>query len=173
MLAPNHLIVLRVDKHEPLSHRPLAAVHDDIVAVLRLEDARKRAEKKSREILAQLLKGKSPARLAAKEGVQWHVSSFIDRDDKKVPEDIISAAFKLPRPEKEAAATGDALQLPDGNAAVILLQAVRDGNPAKLGQQVRKAEEKQILQRRGQQISHAVIEAIKKRAEIVVHQEKL
>ena len=173
MLEPNHLVVLRVDQHEPLSHRPLTAVHDDIVTALHLEDAREQVEKKGKKLLARLLKGESPSKLAGAAGVKWHETAFISRDDKKISAGIVTAAFQLPPLEKQGAISANAVALASGDYAVIVLNEIHDLALAKLSPDERSAEEKQILQARGQQISHALIEAVKKRAEIVVHQENL
>lgn len=125
-VSPSHYVVLHPIAHRPPEVQPLADVRDVIVATLKEQEGRERADDVARELMAALRAGESAEALAKKtEGVDWQVAVRSSRQDSSITESVRRKVFQMARPQEggNVAMTRDA----GGNSVVIQLTNVYDG----------------------------------------------
>ena len=148
-IGDDRVVVVRVTDHKLPQQRPLAEVQGEVEARLREQAARKAAEAAATTAAAKVGAGESLA-VAAGPGVQAVPKQSLGRaGTESVPAEIVKAAFKVARPEPGKVSSGTAV-LPNGDAAVIVVSAVRSGGVATTPEQ-QAAQTMQIVQRATQQ----------------------
>ncbi len=170
-IAPDHVVVLRVKDHRPLSHRPLDEVRGEIEQALRLQRARERAAEAGEALLQRIRGGEAPEAVAKDAGVQWLTPGFVGRQAQSLPRDIIRHVFTLAHPGQTPVFSGKPLS--GGDFAVIGLYEVKDGDVAAIAEEERKQWRQRMLRDMGRRESDAILEAIKQRSEIEIHQENM
>jgi len=170
-IGPNHVVVLRVKDHRPVSHRSLEEVRAEIEQSLRLERARDQAAEAGQKIQQRLQSGEDPEKLAKEAGVKWQTPGFIDRQTASVPQGIVRYVFTMARPGGAPLVEGS--RLAGGDYAVISLYEVKDGDLSAIPEEERSQWRQRIIRNIGLQESNAVLEAIKKRSKIEIHQENM
>jgi len=156
-------IALRVAEHEEAAARPLDAVREEIVRTLRAERAAAAAQRLADDVVERLRAGESLAGAAAQYAVTQ--AGVVGRDAAQIPEPIRSLAFTLPRPAEGAVSAGGRA-LPDGDAVVVVVSQVVDGDldtldPAARGQQARE-----LAQRTGSAHFDDLLQDLQRRAKI-------
>lgn len=129
-IDPNNLIVLRIKQHKPAVLLPFAEVQKVIVAKLKRETAEKEAQAMGEKIIQQLNQGKSPEQVASQEKLTWKTANSIGRYGEQAPSTLIKLVFKMPRPKAGKFAVSG-FKTPTGDYAVLVLNAVHDGDSAK------------------------------------------
>lgn len=170
-IGQDHVVVLRVKDHRPLSHRSLQEARTEIEQALRLERARNKAAELGQEIQQRLQAGEDPETVAKEAGVKWHAPGFIDRQTTSVPQGIVRHVFTMARPGDAPQVAGS--RLASGDFAVISLYEVKDGDLAAIPEEERKQWHQRVLRNIGLQESDAILEAIKQRSKIEIHQENM
>ena len=128
-VGEDKVVVLRVTDHKTPQQRPLSDVQAEIEAKLSNEGARKAAEAAAQAVVAKVAAGEVLS-TAAGAGVQVVPKQSMGRagTDSVAPE-IVKAAFRVARPEPGKVSVGSAV-LPSGDAAVVVVSAVRSGDGA-------------------------------------------
>ncbi len=139
-LSDTHVLVLRLREQKPASQLPLAEVRESVIGRLKQQQAKALAAKDAEAALARLMQAEKPQRVAADYGQKWQDAGAIKRTpsaEDKLDNQIREAVFSLPHPQDNQAEF-TSLTLPGGDAVVLALYAVIDGEPAtdKAGQQV-------------------------------------
>ncbi len=125
-LEPEKLMVLRVREHEEAQQRPFEEVRDQVAAAYRQEKAREMAADAGRALLEKLSKeGVDLQQAAAELNLAVQSVGMTARGDQQVPGAVLEKAFSLPRPAGQPVSAGVAM--PDGDYAVVVVQAVKDG----------------------------------------------
>lgn len=143
-LGRNHIVVLRIQDHQPEAVRPLAEVKDQITATLKHEKALATVEKKAAELLSKVRGGAVASKLAEGKQVTWTAEKALKRDAEKVDAAILQEAFRLPKPTNGS--VSNTVALASGDQAVVIVSKVVDGDPAKADEKQR-AEVRAQLQR--------------------------
>ncbi|NEX15275.1 MAG: peptidylprolyl isomerase [Halochromatium sp.] len=132
-------LVLRVAEHREPSVRPLVEVRDEILSLLetqQLEDAAKAA---AEAMVARLQDGEDLTTVA--EGFEVVDAGQVDRTATALPPVVAQLAFSLPRPATEGAiGVGSTTASDSGDAYVVIVTAVLEGDPAQLGEDELTAE---------------------------------
>lgn len=124
----NRQIVFRKAEYEPTRPRKLEEVADQIRTELRVERARAKASADADQ-LVQALKGGAVFETVLAERKLSAVSpGSVRRDAENVDRRLLADLFKLPRPAASALQIGKS-SLDNGDVAVLVLAAVRDGTP--------------------------------------------
>jgi peptidyl-prolyl cis-trans isomerase D len=171
-VAPGHVIVLRSKVHHPASVKPLAEVHDLIVKALQEEAARAKTAEAGKAMLQRLNKGETLAVLATQAKLTVKEVQGLRRNDPGQPAPIVKAAFRLARPDKTQARY-DAVALDNGDYAVLMLQAVHEGDPAKLSKEDRLAYQRELQRAYSEAEVQALIDHLRAQAKIKVWDERL
>ena len=124
LLGDERLVLVKDLSHALPAPKPLATVHDQIVAALRKESGAKAALAAAEAAKNSLQSGKDFDAIAKELGVTAEASRFVGRQDPSVPALIRDAAFKAPKPA-EHQGVYQALVQPDGGAVVLAVTAVR------------------------------------------------
>lgn len=125
-LDPDTLVVLRVKQHISAHQQPFEKVHDQVVNLLKTKSAREQAQTVGQDLLKKLHNGAAGDKIAKDEGLLWATITNAGRFDSRVPSPILNAAFRLPRPA-DPNNSSSSFSLPDGDYAVLELNAVHDG----------------------------------------------
>ncbi|MFP4245630.1 MAG: SurA N-terminal domain-containing protein [Halochromatium sp.] len=124
-------MVLRVAEHREPSVRPLAEVRDEIVARLEAQQAAEAAQAEAEAIAERVRAGQTLAEAA--EGFEVIDAGQVGRAADELPPEVIRLAFSLPRPDADAEIRVGSTSAEDGgDAFVVLVSEVIDGDPARL-----------------------------------------
>ena len=167
-IAPDHVIVLRILEHQASAQQPLEEVRSDVEQLARDEQARRRAEARGKEILANLNTGDTTLDASAESNKVTLLSTeLIQRNATDPAREILSAAFTLNAPnEGETAYTG--LPAQNGDYVIIALEQVRDGNFQDLPEAARNQAWRSLSQVRGQTEMAVVLSELKDQSVIQI-----
>ena len=123
-LGDDRLVMIKVLKHEKATPKPLAAVHDEIVAALRKQQGEQGATRAAEAARARLEIGTPFDQVAKEAGVTADPAHFVSRDDPSVPQGIREAVFRAPRPTAGKGLYRTATT--EKGAAVVAVTGVRE-----------------------------------------------
>ena len=126
-VGTGNVVVFRKADYEAPRQKTLAEVTDQLRTQLKDEAAKAKAGEEAKAMLDALRGGQKLEDAAKKAGVELKTVGLIKRDDKQVDHQIVSALFHLPRPEG-ATPRFDLITLANGNAAVVALSEIKDGD---------------------------------------------
>ena len=165
MLGDNHLVVLRIKEHKPVSHRPIVEVRDKIIQQLQEQKAAASAEKTGQDLVEKAKQGEEPVDLADRVHGEWKETGFIGRNDSSLSREILDEAFAMARPG-EGKTMWQGVRLASGDYVVIGLHDVRDGDPADAVDDERQQIRKEIISRQAQELRRWILQSQKDRARI-------
>jgi peptidyl-prolyl cis-trans isomerase D len=125
-LGNEKAVVLRIKDHQQASDKPMAEVKDVVIAKLRDQESRAEAIKRSQELLKTVREGKPLAEAAKSLDLQTTKTGLVQRDNDKLPPELLQAAFTVGRPAAGKATAGDAAQA-NGSQWVFTVSSVKDG----------------------------------------------
>lgn len=124
-LAEDHHVGIRVLEHNPSETRPLAEVTEDIRYILQRQKATDLAETRARDIV-EAVRGGSLAQYVADEyGLSWSLVPGATRFTREVNPQVLSEAFKLPRPAESKESLG-AATMQNGDGLVVRVSKVEN-----------------------------------------------
>jgi peptidyl-prolyl cis-trans isomerase D len=159
-------VVLRVLEHRDAAAKPLDQVRDEIVSALRTERAQAAALTEAKALQERLMAGAALAEIAG--GFTLSQPGAVTRNEAKVPGGVRDVAFRLPRPAEGQAGTqpvSGVATLPDG-AALVLVSAVTDGDPAATPEPARLQQRQSIARSIGSQAYQHLVEDLESRAKV-------
>jgi len=165
-LGDDRLVVVKVTKHNKAEVKPLAAVHEEIVGLLKQERGVAAAKAAGEAALAKLTAGEKLDTLAKSLNVTAEAPRFVSRGDPSIPAALRTAIFEAPRPA--AAPVIRTAALDDGSTAVYVVTRTRvadaGANPAMTVQMT-----EQLQQRSAQGELIAYVNEAKRKAKIVTN----
>jgi peptidyl-prolyl cis-trans isomerase D len=164
-LDRNHMVVLRLNDHQPAMLRPLEEVRAGIVSRLESEKAEAQAKELAQAVLERVRAGEQPGDLAEALGIEWSEQQTIKRDSADVARSISSAVFAMPHPA-EGEQGSKQLALPSGDQAIVILYRVEDGNPAEADDKARRQAQVKLQQAAARAAENALVEGIRSRMDI-------
>ncbi len=120
--------MLRTLAHEAAQIKPLSEVQDEIKNLIAANKAREQARNDGGKALEQVRSGETPEAVAEQFDSQLTSPGYVRRDNTEVPSSIIQKTFTLNKPQPEKKVT-DGVQLPNGDYAVVILDAVKEPTP--------------------------------------------
>jgi peptidyl-prolyl cis-trans isomerase D len=171
-LGPNHIVVVRVDQHEKPEPRPLDQVREDIRKKLIAQDAAKASRERAETLYARLQKGETLDAVAADVKLKPVQEKGIGRSAANLDRQLIDAVFNLDRPQGGKPVAGR-VGLADDAYALIVLDAVADGDPTKLDDKTREAARNQLRQGLAMEANRGFVESLKKAAVIKIAEDRL
>jgi peptidyl-prolyl cis-trans isomerase D len=164
LVGDDRLVLIKDLAHALPAAKPLAVVHDQIVAVLRKQQGTQAALAAAEAAAKSLRSGKDFDAVAKDLGVSADAARFVGREDPSVPALVREAAFSAPKPG-EHQAVFQALAQPDGGAVVLGVLAVRvDTQPA--DKQQMSTEVRDLGQQYGDDETRAYVEQARKDAKV-------
>jgi peptidyl-prolyl cis-trans isomerase D len=164
LVGDDRLVLVQDLAHALPAAKPLAVVHDQIVAILRKQQGTQAALTAAQAAVKSLQSGKDFDAVAKDLGVSAEAARFIGREDPSVPALVREAAFSAPKPGEQKAVF-QALAQPDGGAVVLGVLAVRvDTQPA--DKQQMATEVRDLGQQYGDDETRAYVEQARKDAKV-------
>jgi len=122
-LAPNHVAVLRLVKHEPAARQPLQQLRADIEKTLREKAAHRAAMAAAEEARNRIMDG-ADAESVLTENQKVESAVTVSRNNlKDVDIMLVNAAFQMPRPQ-DGEPSIQVVNLASGDIALLLLDEV-------------------------------------------------
>ena len=171
-LGPNHIVVAHMDQHEKPAPKPLDQVRDDIRKKLVAQDVAKAARERADTLYARLQKGETLDAVAADAKVKPVEEKGIGRSAANLDRQLVQAVFNLDRPQAGKPAVGR-VGLADDAYALVVLDAVADGDPSKLDPKTKEAARNMLRQGLGMEAARGFIDSLKKAADITVAEDRL
>ena len=162
LLGDDRLVILKVvDRHKP-EPKPIAEVHDSIVAALKKQNGLDAAYKAAEAAQTKLTAGGSFDDVVKEAGVTAEPARFIGRNDPAVPAPIRTTTFDIPKP-------GDnpeyrAVKLDTGAALVEVTKARVDSSAA--NKQMEASLTQQEAERQGMAENTAYLEDVRRTADV-------
>lgn len=156
-------IVLRVTEHEEAAPKPLAEVREEIITTLRDRKAADAAQAAAKAMVERLQAGESLAGLAGSQPVTE--AGLVARDTADVPAEILDLAFTLPR-AADGVPRYDFKAARDGDALVVAVTEVVDGDPASLDDPARQGASRELTQVMGSSYFDTLLKDMAFRAKI-------
>jgi peptidyl-prolyl cis-trans isomerase D len=163
-LGDDRLVVVKVTSHHKAEVKPLSAVRDEVVTLLKQERGVAAAKAAAEAALAKLAGGEKFEQLAKAQNFSVEPARFMSRGDPSIPAALRTAIFDAPRPTDKPVFKSATLD--DGSTAVFAVTRTRvadtTSNPTLVQQQ-----NVQLQQRSAQGEVAAYINEAKRKAKIV------
>ena len=168
---PGHLVVVRAFDHEPRRSLELDEAREEVIDALRAEAVRAAVTARGRDLLASLRGGRSPDEVAADAGVEWSRFEDVGRFDDGVPEQLLDAVFRIPRPDGDG--RFDGLIDDAGDFVVMWLSRVDDGDVSALSDEEREGLQRALEADFGGTAYDAFVRVRRESAEVEINEQNL
>jgi peptidyl-prolyl cis-trans isomerase D len=148
-------LVVRVTEHEPERVEALSEVREQILAELRTDKAQQQALEQAQSWMASWKAGDE-----ATGDIVW--VDGVARNNREYPQAIVQALFSM-SPSSDDTSEFNAIELPNGDAAVVVLT---DVSPGKAGDESLDELKRQLQNRQAQVMLQAFINNLKTTADI-------
>jgi peptidyl-prolyl cis-trans isomerase D len=162
-LGEDRLVLVKVNAHHKAAVKPLAVVHDDIVALLKQERGTAAAKLAAETGIAKLEGGEKLDAVAKAWGVAAEPARFVSRGDPSIPAALRTAIFEAPRPDAKPVVKSASIE--NGSAVFVVTRsrvADTSANPQMMQQQ-----NAALIERSAQGDVAAYINEAKRQAKIV------
>jgi peptidyl-prolyl cis-trans isomerase D len=143
-LGDDRFVVVKVAKHSESAVKPLDAVREEIVALLRQERGQAGAKAAAEAAIAKLTAGETLETVAGTLNTQAEPPRFVSRADPSIPAALRTAIFDAPRPDAKPVIQTTALD--NGSTALFVVTRTRtadtSANPMLAQQQAQKMRER-------------------------------
>lgn len=171
-LGGDKRVIVRIAEHKPSEAKPLDAVREEIRTKLVNEALVKQAKEQADALVARLDKGETLDQIATELKLKASESKGTGRHAANLDSALVNAAFKLPRPA-EGKTLYTATALADGAYAIVALDAVHDGDPAKVDDAGRTAVRSQLQNETGLAGVLQFLESVRKETPVEIADERL
>lgn len=125
-VAPQHVVVVRVNTHQPETTKKLEEVKEQVQAAVVATKSSELAKAKAEALLADVQAGKSLSDVAAAAQLALETKAAVTRFGGDMDSDIRSKAFELAKPTEAQPVTVAMLNLANGDAALVAVTKVTD-----------------------------------------------
>ncbi len=130
-VAPNDVIVVRVEERQSEHQAPLEEVRDKVVSRLRHELATEAARTRGESLLARLKDGATLEELNNQDYYAYRKAEAVMRTASGFNPEVMRKVFTLAHPQ-DGKPVDDSFALNNGDFALVHLTSVTDGDPAEL-----------------------------------------
>lgn len=171
-MGPDRMVLFVVDNHKLPETKPLDEVRLEVIKQIKDEASAKLAEEKAKSFEERFMKGESLDVLATELSLTPTSLTGIGRSAINQDRQIVTQAFKLPRPDGSTPSRGK-LKMSEGTYALIEVTKVVDGDPTKAVQAQRDAIRVQLEQSASMSESRALVEALREQMDVRVVEERM
>jgi peptidyl-prolyl cis-trans isomerase D len=171
-LGKDHIVVIHVAKHVAAAPKPLAEVAAQIKQIIIAERADARAKTLADAAFAKLQGGTKLDALATAAGQAVQQKTGVMRNDTTVDPELLTAVFKLQHPAKDAV-TRALVPLANGHFALVVLSAVKPGDPSKVPAEALGFLREQMARAYGELDVMDYVEVLRKHAKIETAPQRL
>ena len=163
LLGDDRLVVVKVLDHRKPEPKPVAEVHDSIVALLKKQNGTEAAFKAADAARAKLDSGTSFDDAAKALGVTPEPARFVGRGDPAIPAQIRELVFDVPKPTEKPMYR--AVKLESGGAAVVAVTKLRS-DASEANRQLQATRAKQEAERHGMGDAFAYVEEVRRTSDV-------
>lgn len=172
-IGPNHIVLLRVTRHEPERVPPLAEVKEQVAADVRAERIRKAAERRAEALLARARAGQSLEAIATAEGLPaLEARTGVRRGEPLPTPEASEAVFAVPAPKGGKPSFGR-FTLPDGSAMVFAVTASQPGSLDELTPMERASLQQPMAEEAGRRDVESLLAALRRQMKVTVNEQNL
>ena len=167
-IGPEHVLVLRVVEHEEQTVKPLDEVKSAIRNQLAARQAAEKARQSAEKLLQELRSGRSLSELASSIKAEVKVPGALKRIDPRVPKELLDKVFELPRPVADKPRS-EVVSLANGDAVLVALHSVSDGDVANLSDTERKQLTAALRREYGEKLFDDYVQWLRDTADIAIN----
>jgi peptidyl-prolyl cis-trans isomerase D len=171
-LEPGHVVMLRVKEHQAATPRTLEESREEIVRILREQQAHEALSKDIETLKARVAKGEHLQLLAREFGGEFKNAGLLERNALSIDSAVLAAAFRLPQPEEGKVTLGSAA-LANGDQAVLVVARVVAGQKDALSEDERKALAQQLAQQTGSGQFEGLLDSVRVKTKVVMYSDRL
>jgi peptidyl-prolyl cis-trans isomerase D len=171
-LEPGHVLMLRVKEHQAATPRTLEESREEIVRILREQQAHEALSKDIETLKARVAKGEHLQLLAREFGGEFKNAGLLERNALSIDSAVLAAAFRLPQPEEGKVTLGSAA-LANGDQAVLVVARVVAGQKDALSEDERKALAQQLAQQTGSGQFEGLLDSVRVKTKVVMYSDRL
>ena len=171
-LAPGHVVAIRIKEHRDATPRTLEESREDIVKILREQQARETIAKDAETLKSRAAKGEPLQTLAKELGGKHQNAGLVSRDAPGVDRAVLATAFRLPQPETGKVALGS-IALANGDQAVLEVAQVIPGQKDALSEAERKSIAQQLAQQAGSGQFEGLVDSARIKTKVVTYGDRL
>ena len=173
-IEPNHAVVLRVVEVQPAAPLPLASIRGRVLADITADKVAKASKAQADALLARVAKGEPLEAVAASVGGSVTELPGVPRQAPNPQlSPVIEAAFRLPRPVAGKTPPASLAKLPGERYVLVVVTAVKDGDPASVDAATRATLLEQIGRARGLVEARAFMDNLRKQYTVTVAEDRL
>jgi peptidyl-prolyl cis-trans isomerase D len=163
-LGEDRLVIVKVTSHHKAEVRPMAAVHDEIVALLTHERGVAAAKAAVDAAMAKLTGGERLEMIASGWSVQTEPAKFVSRGDPSIPAALRAAAFEVPRPAGKPQVK--TVTLDDGSSVLFVVTRTRVADTS-ANPQLAQRDNQELLARSASGDIASYVNEVKRKAKVV------
>lgn len=171
-LAPGHVVVIRIKDHRDATPRTLEESREEIVKILREQQAREAIAKDAEMFKSRAAKGEHLQTLAKELGGKYQNAGLVSRDAPGVDRTVLATAFRLPQPETGKVALGS-IALANGDQVVLEVAQVIPGQKDALSEEERKSIAQQLTQQAGSGQFEGLVDSARIKTKVVTYGDRL
>lgn len=171
-LEPGHVVLLRVKEHKEATPRTLEESREEIVKILREQQAREALAKDIEIVKTRAAQGEHLRTLAGEFSGDFKDIGLVSRDASSVDSAVLATAFRLPQPEVGQVALGSAT-LANGDQAVLEVLQVTPGRPDTVSADERKILAQQLAQQTGSEQFSGLLNSVRAKTKVVTYSDRL
>jgi peptidyl-prolyl cis-trans isomerase D len=172
-LGDGEAVVLRVSEHRPETVLPFDQVREQVRQALRAERNAEAAMALAESLQSEIESGAAPAELAEQHpAVTLEGGGWLSRQDNAdAPPLVVRELFAMPRPQGDAP-VASTTAIGTGDVAVVVLDAVRDGELASLSESERQQLRTQLQQMEAQIAWQELLANLRASADVSIYGEE-
>ena len=171
-LEPGHVVLLRIKEHKEATLRTLEESREEIVKILREQQAREALAKDVEILKTRATQGEHLQTLAREFSGDFKDIGLVSRDASSVDSAVLATAFRLPQPGVGQVALGSAT-LANGDQAVLEVLRVTPGRPDTVSEDERKALAQQLAQQTGSEQFDGLLNSVRVKTKVVTYSDRL
>jgi len=167
----SHVIVMRLNKHQPSHILELSAVKDRVVAQLKIEKAKSKAIEFASKLEQMISNKESTEKLVAEQGLKWKDLDNISRTGNELAYLQLQQFFKMPHPDTNGIRVDKIESFSD--VSILVLNKVLAGDISKADAAVVEQNKKRLEQFYSEAVYRSLVENERAKAEISLNLENI
>jgi len=172
-IAPNHVVVIRVNQHEVSKPKALEEVKEEVRTRITTEKLAAEAKKQAETLAERLKKGEKLDQLATELKLKVNDAKSTGRQAANLDAKLVAKVFEMSRPESADKPRTSLASLGSDNYALVELTAVTDGDPTKVDTAARDTARNQLLQGISAAASKGFIDTLRKEVDIKIAESRM
>lgn len=145
-IAPNHAVVIKLIKHEPIRTQTLDEKSADIIAELKIERAKKLLAEQAEVLKAELAQGKPLEDIARDNNLVVNSESNITRENRNLDAQLVDHVFTLNKLASKQVPVTSSLYLANNDYVLISLNTVTNADFTSLTEEEKRAARASLTQ---------------------------